>query len=787
MANETGSIEIGVRVDSKDAVQGLQKVQDALNGTGQAAGTMGKEITDAAKQTSKETKKASQDTVDSNEKAQKALRGTGNTAVEAAKQRKKVGDTKDEVAGLDSLKDSTGELDSGLKGLAGAVGVVSPELELMLMRTGDLSGGLEAGARLTSLFGGSMGSLLRVLGPVTIAITGVFVVYNKLSGGLKEAEENLQRAHEEMEQGIANAKAYEARVRSLRLNIGLLSQEEANLRDAQDQANEMMGDQAEGLDRATQRANIFRRSLRTIDEAFAVAQSSSGRMQISIESLDSAMEAATQAANGEVAAMELSTRTFQSQEEAIEGLLAAQHLARKALQQEERAIRNYNKSLEEKRAMVLIDQALKSDDIQLMEEARQHIGAFQLEEMKLIDARITSAIAATEAAAAADAEAEALQRGTRATQERTDADSALEDARRRLLRMTAEATGEAAVINLDYADTIREISEVVKLTGASEAEAATLIQAATAHRTQALEQLQEAEEQYLTTKAKHAGHVVQLGRDAATEIQAVYDNRMADLLMAQIDETISQDEFRAQQKKAEKEFQGQMTALRASAFANYLQDASVVSDTFMGLIESNINMVSQRIDQEEEEALAKAEGNLEAQEKIRKDFEKKRKSELSAAYEKKKALEIANAIISGASASIAALAPPPVGLGPVAGAFLVPAIAATTAMQIATISQQSPSFHQGGIVGGMGDQPITAQGGEVILNRSAVAALGGAQAADSLNDGGSAGGTVVVQMTYKQRVFDQVVVDNLAKGGPLRSALNRAQRRGRRGRIGGRL
>ena len=121
MANETGSIEIGVRVDSKDAVQGLQQVQDALNGTGQAAGTMGKEITDAAKQTSKETKKASQDTVDSNEKAQKALRGTGTAAAKAAKERRNAADTSDEIVGLDSLKDSTGELDSSLKGLAGAV------------------------------------------------------------------------------------------------------------------------------------------------------------------------------------------------------------------------------------------------------------------------------------------------------------------------------------------------------------------------------------------------------------------------------------------------------------------------------------------------------------------------------------------------------------------------------------------------------------------------------------------------------------------------------------------
>ena len=115
------------------------------------------------------------------------------------------------------------------------------------------------------------------------------------------------------------------------------------------------------------------------------------------------------------------------------------------------------------------------------------------------------------------------------------------------------------------------------------------------------------------------------------------------------------------------------------------------------------------------------------------------------------------------------------------------AIAATTAAQIGIIANETPSFHQGGIVGGDGDRQITAQGGEVVLNRDAVAAMGGAAAANNLNRGGGMGGPLVVQMTYRNRVFDQMVLDNLAKGGPLKNALGRATRSGRRGRIGGRL
>ena len=63
----------------------------------------------------------------------------------------------------------------------------------------------------------------------------------------------------------------------------------------------------------------------------------------------------------------------------------------------------------------------------------------------------------------------------------------------------------------------------------------------------------------------------------------------------------------------------------------------------------------------------------------------------------------------------------------------------------------------------------------------------GPSAAAGLNQGGGGGGTIVIQNVYKQRVFDAVIADNLAKGGPLKSALNNATRAGRRGRVGGLL
>ena len=80
MADEQGSIEIGVRIDSSDAVKGLEKIQKSLNGTGDAAGSMAKDVTTAAKQTSKQTDQAASTTVKNEEKVQAALRNTGKTA-----------------------------------------------------------------------------------------------------------------------------------------------------------------------------------------------------------------------------------------------------------------------------------------------------------------------------------------------------------------------------------------------------------------------------------------------------------------------------------------------------------------------------------------------------------------------------------------------------------------------------------------------------------------------------------------------------------------------------------
>ena len=87
-----------------------------------------------------------------------------------------------------------------------------------------------------------------------------------------------------------------------------------------------------------------------------------------------------------------------------------------------------------------------------------------------------------------------------------------------------------------------------------------------------------------------------------------------------------------------------------------------------------------------------------------------------------KAAALAQVIINTITASTAALAPPPLGLGPVAGAPLAASIKLGGAISAATIAAQAiTGFENGGIVGGTsftGDQvQARVNSGEMILNR----------------------------------------------------------------------
>ena len=823
MAEDKGSVEIDVVVDASEAVDGFKKAGDA-------AEEMGKKLEDtekAVKETGKELEKIKDDAEDLEDSFDdlgkktdsysgfvddlaKRLGGLRDETESAGKALDDLGDEvtdlpmpegpkkplkenlpdNDDIEGLSRFRDVTGEADSAIAGMAAAADHVSPELANMMRLIGDTSGGMEAASRMTAVFGGTLGSLIRVAAPVGVAVGALAFAHSRLSKSLEEAEENLKNTHEEMEEGIAAAKAYESKIRALRVRVGLLAQAEADLRDARDEANSMLSEQNQAYDEATQRAGVYKHAIDLVEQAMFDAMQSTGDLNFEIADLEQAHEAATSAAEGEVSELERTSYWANDSAAAIEALRKRHDELTGALENENRVRDHYKKMREENTALILIDQAIMSEDVDKMIESREQLDKLRSATRSVVEAKLEAAIATQKQLDALENETEGIEKNTDAVEDNAKSLEELFAARMNLNRMLTTTAGEVdelQQIELNYLQALEDARAAINEAGGSEEEYTRLLNNAVFERNMAIAEYEAAQEEGFTRRKEVSERTIALEKTESEMIQAQYDNRMADLIRAHDTKQITTEQFHAQEILAEERLNEELANLRNQKAQENIAQVAQFGNAFLGMIDANISAVNARLDSEQEEALKRVQAGSEEAEEIQKEFDRRRQKELAAAYKKRQQLEIANAFISGASAIVAALAPPPVGAGPIAGPFLATLIAGTTGAQIATIQNQNPKFHDGGIVGGAGDQPITAQGGEVVLSREAVSELGGPDAANSLNEGGMAGGTTVIQMTYKQKVFDQIIVDNLAKGGPLKNALNTASRRGRRGRVGGRL
>jgi len=128
-----------------------------------------------------------------------------------------------------------------------------------------------------------------------------------------------------------------------------------------------------------------------------------------------------------------------------------------------------------------------------------------------------------------------------------------------------------------------------------------------------------------------------------------------------------------------------------------------------------------------------------------------------------KALSVAQIIIAGATAEAAALAPPPLGAGPVAGLGLAALIRANTVLKVATVAATSVgSFQSGGIIEGSsqsGDR-LTANvnAGEAIFNRRQQQNLFNAVNSGNLGNGS---GDTVINIESPTGDIPQETIDNL--------------------------
>ncbi len=842
-------IEFEVVADTSQADQSFQKLGNTLGQAGDEAqqfadqfgdsmGDMGQEAQDAADAVTdaqREAQKALEQTQEEAQETGKALQGTGEEAEQAGK-RTQAG-TAASVKNLGDLQDSAALTSSSMGQLGSAVGVLNPQLGGMLSATGALSGGLEGAAKMGGGFSKIVGSMTSPIGLVTTGLIAgglALFAWSKRSKGAKIDTEALEGAIDALD-------AAQKRFMTTEIELSVLRGETTQLRAELEHLGRTMEDEfADKLEAVNAPFAEFQEEVDKAREKLAKFQAEQFGNTSSAEwNYGQAISASASKAGKELD--QLST-AFVNAEMALADALKGESEAAVARRELIAGIEE-----EEKRRREILELRIKAD-----EEARRASDLLKAQadndaaairkvsfEMavqgdavltnKLTWARWAESTAESLAAHkgfasgvlnfAADAlraRSEAIReeieaetefstifqenlRGMQSSIAATDALAASEanlaSLREQAADRLASVRGAEAEINRQYAKDIAEINNLLAAGAVTQEEAAELIEAAVNKQSDAEQELINQrqtrlnEERNMREDARQAA--LQTMGFAVTERQAITDEEKAKIkelegLYAQ--GLISFQEFQDAKTEAERKASKQRSDLAFAEAQQNIASVELAMNAVQGLFKANFDMLAQQLDQQEEAALARAEGNADKQAEIQKEFAAKRREKLGQSWRLQKALEIAGVWTSAASASMAALALPPVGLGPVAGPFLIPFIAATAAAQTAMISQQNPPFHQGGIVGGSpGDQSITAQSGEVVLNRNAVANMGGADAANSLNNGAGFGAPLVVQLTYKQRMFDRVVVDNLAKSGPLKRAINKAKNAGKRGRVGGRL
>ena len=829
MADETLGLEIKYTLDTSELIAGSEAANAALQETAKTMENTGTTFKEGAEDIEQAVDEMSDEVQEKAREAGDALAETGKKARQAGQD---TGDGASKgIKGLDELKDSAGDTSSSLGAMGGAISVLNPEMGAMVSNAGALSGGLEGAAKMTGGFRAAIGALSS---PVGLVAVGVLAAGAALFAWSKRAR-GAQIDTEELEGAIEALDAAQKRFMSTKIELSVLRGETTALRaeldnlsstiedefaDAVKEANDPFADFNQDVADAQAEVNELTAEYNKNVKAAQEAGGATGGLRHEIIESQKAMTVARhtlhKATQAQQAAINGDSEAAKVRRELLAGIEKEEAARRQILEiriQQETESKRQSKLLRaqadndtEAIRQVSMEMAIQGDISMQAAMQMLNYGASMAKAALAATGLLGPALQASMAAIDAQLQAtkerilvdtrynsilqdnlKGMTKNIEATQSQADAETNLAETQKVAADMLAMARGEIATINHEHLKQLEQIAEMAKQGALTESEAAELVTAADREKKKAIDEHLAAKHAELQeTHDLHRASVVL----AQSETDQLRDEHAAQLAAAQeaYDKGFaSKEEFTAKKLELDEEYRRKKGAIDAAQLQSDLANAQMVTDQIGSLMDAAIAQRTEQIDQEEAAALARAAGNMEEQEKIRQKFDNKRRAELAKAFRARQALEISNALISGASAAIAALAPPPVGAGPVLGPFLAGMIATTTGLKVATISQQKPSFHQGGIVGGDGDQMITAQGGEVVLNRNAVAELGGTSAANSLNSGGAAGGVVVVQMTYRNKMFDQLVVDNLAKGGPLKKALGRATRRGRRGRVGGRL
>ena len=752
------AIDVSFRADISNLTQQL----------GTLPGITEKQAKEMVKGLESNIKKAEKAAVASAKKSEKAW-GKTRGQFKGAKQ-----DTANLSTSMADLGDKSGDTDSSLKALGGAIGVFSPEAEAAFTAIGDLSGGLEGGIK----------SIVGAMGPMvllTAAVGAGMAAWDHYAKKLEVAEQKIKDAAAATQEMIRITKALKQEQDTAQLALAIsLGEEEVEM---------MMARQSE-----LSAESKFRERLET-DLAREGKVREKLRVQINKERKEQ---------GGLILSQSKTTKRLQQQLKGVQGITAKTRKEQEAhasvLFQVAQNTANASKSTGKS------TDATK-DQKDAIAELIKEMGQFdpKLSEMDQMAALLDKLTEASEASTTA---------AVRLSPVIEDLESKMEDlaqsqAAEAIEKLSTEAQKVGAVADpiANAADLLGRLKEEADKSAQAFEALAPDIERIGGH----IQELQATSEPIELIESDSIKAQTQNVQTLKAEIQRLGEAQAeytrihgeSSEVIATQQATLTEKVNAEQQKMGQGYISAFTTATQAAAqfaqaaaqFATLHTNAVVSSaeeelearEETSSALESSLRETEAEISKtEDKHAKARLEAqalNLQHQIAIEQEANEQlrevKNKEIAKAFRQQQALQVSQAIMATATAVIRSWAE----LGPIAGPIFGTAAAALGAAQVATIRAQEPPTvaHLGGLIGNSDETMVKARTGEGVLTAQGVQAIGGAQGLANANAGtGSGGGQIVVQQVYRHKVLDTVIQDSINKGGPITTAINRRNRRGRR-------
>jgi len=652
---------------------------------------------------------------------------------------------------LKHLGDTSGDTDSALKAVAGAVGLISPNAEAALSSIGDLAGGLEGAVKSTGILGVGLGTLAGAavgIGVVAAAVYGVWT-----------ATEDTRKKTAEWEAAIRDAATATKTLASAQAALGTASDKTAGFIGKLQIETGILNGEIDAVDvKMGELGNTLADSLRPELDAARKAFQEQGTQ---IYKLNEAINSGTLSAGDRVQA-EIALNEAIGNQEAIKEKIAA---IKEVQSEGSAAINNYGKA---------VRQSIAEEEASRAATEGRTVSTRSLSEAQV------AAIGTTEAE-------------TEATIKQTAAEKEAAAAKKEADKAAQEAGASSAKL----------VDEVSALVGEPLSAVDALRAAYSDLDAEILSQIEANQKAGISTESLEAARI-DLAKGTAEKIEKIrIDEHDANLERLDAEEVARKQQalesvgtaldVAAQVNDAFAAVSGAILANFTDALDATQEKLGTVSGALADLGDEGVNagaltgaaltraylegkVGADELSDAQKEQL---EANLQAEEARLKKVEAAQREAAIKAFNVNKATSISSTIIAGALAVVQALAQ----LGPIAGAAAGIAIGATTGASVAAIAAEEPAFHSGGFVQALAagaapgrsyapDEVSTRlQTGEAVLSRVGRSMLGD-ETIRRANRGVSATPVVNVTQVYDGQIIGRVVQDQFKTSSALRQTLS---------------